>query len=146
MSEGSADSLPLVIFRNGHNIRPTSCLPSDRFWVSTRTSWAVVPGMYGTHCKHNSLVSSSVSNNNLGLLIYGCMCVGTLGHISRYMGRMSNNNNKVLINNSSCGFVIRVVYTRITVTWGIRYSHKLSLYSWYCLHLILSILLILLAL
>jgi len=52
--------------------------------------------------------------------MYGCMCVGTLGHIPRYMGRTSNNN-KVLINNSSCGFVIRVVYIRITVTWGIRY-------------------------
>jgi len=48
------------------------------------------------------------------------MRVGTLGHIPRYMGRTSNNN-KVLINNLSCGFAIRVVYTQIMVTWGIRY-------------------------
>jgi len=67
VSERSADSLPLAIFLNQHNIRPTSCLPSGRFRVSTGTSWAVVPGMYGTHCKHNPLVSSSVSNNNLSL-------------------------------------------------------------------------------
>jgi len=51
------------------------------------------------------------------------MCVGTLEHIPRYMGRMSNNNNKI-INNLSCSFVIRVVYTRITVTWSIRYINE----------------------
>jgi len=34
---------------------------------------------------------------------------------------MSNNNNKMSINNSLCYFVIQVVYTRITITWGIRY-------------------------
>jgi len=45
------------------------------------------------------------------------VCVGTLGHIPRYMGKMNNNNNKMLINNSSYHFAIRVVYTRITVTW-----------------------------
>jgi len=45
------------------------------------------------------------------------MCVGTLGHIPRYMSRMSNNNNKVLINNSLCCYAIRIVYTWITVTW-----------------------------
>ena len=80
----------------------------------------MVPSMYGTHYKHNAFVSSSVSSNNLGLLIYGCMCVGMLGHMPKYKDRMSNNN-KVLINNLSCGFVIRVVYTRIMVTWGLRY-------------------------
>jgi len=69
---------------------------------------------------NNILVSSSVSDNNLSLLIYGCMCVGTLGHIPRYMDTMSNNN-KMLINNSSCYFIIRVVYIQITVTWDIRY-------------------------
>jgi len=36
------------------------------------------------------------------------------------MGQMTNNN-KMLINNSFCCFAIRVVYTRITVTWGIRH-------------------------
>ena len=48
------------------------------------------------------------------------MCVEMLGHIPRYTGR-TNNNNKMLINNSLCCFAIRVVYTQITVTWGIRY-------------------------
>ena len=46
---------------------------------------------------------------------------GTLWHIPRYMGRKSSNNNKVLINNSSCDFTVRVVYTRNTITLGIRY-------------------------
>jgi len=64
--------------------------------------------MHGTHCKHNMLVSSLV-------------CIGTLGHIPRYMDRMSSNNNKMLIDNSLCCFTIRVIYTRITVTWDIRY-------------------------
>jgi len=72
--------------------------------------------MYGTHCKHNVLISSPVSNNNLGLLIYGCMCVGTLGLIPRYMGRTSNDN-KMLINNLLCYFAIQVVYARSTITW-----------------------------
>ena len=96
-------------------------MPSGRSRVSTGIAWVVVPGMYGTHCKHNPLVSSSVSNNNLGLLIYGCMCVETLGHIHRYMDRMSSNNNKVLISNSLYCFIIWLVYTQITVTWVIRY-------------------------
>ena len=80
-------------------------------------------------------------------------------HMPRYMGRTSNNN-KILINNLSCCFVSRVVYTQNTVTWGIRYiyswgflcldysfnilvswSRKLNLYSWLCLYSILSILL-----
>jgi len=72
-SEESAGSLPPVIFLNGHNIRSTSCLPSGRFRVSIKTSWVVVPSMYETHYKHNPLVSLSVSNNNLSLLIHRCM-------------------------------------------------------------------------
>jgi len=35
-----------------------------------------------------------------------------------------SNNNKVLINNSSCDLAIQVVYTRITVTWDIRYKDE----------------------
>jgi len=76
--------------------------------------------MHGTHYKHNPLVSSSVFNSNLSLLIYEFMCVGTLGYIPRYMGRMSNNN-KMLINNSSRCFANQVVYIRIMVTWDIKY-------------------------
>ena len=56
------------------------------------------------------MISSSVSNNTLILLIYGCMCV-----------RTSNNKNKTLTNNSSYCFAIQVVYTRITVKWDIWY-------------------------
>ena len=41
----------------------------------------------------------------------------TLVHILRYMGQTSNNN-KILINNSLCYFAIRIVYTRITMTWA----------------------------
>ena len=114
-SEGSVGSLTPVIFLNGHTIRPTSCLPNGRFRVSYGRSWIIVPGMYSTHCKHNPLVSLSVFNNNLSLLIYGCTCVGTLGHMPRYMGRMSDNNNKMLINNSSCYFAIRIVYIWIMI-------------------------------
>jgi len=78
-------------------------------------------------------------------------------HILRYMGQTSNNNNKVLINNSLCCFVIQVIYTQSTVTWDksiymrfpcLDYSFdilisgicKSSLYSWFCLYSILSIL------
>jgi len=43
------------------------------------------------------------------------MCVETLGHIPRYMGRASNNSNKVLINNLLYYFEIRI-YTRNMVT------------------------------
>ena len=39
--------------------------------------------MYGTHCKHCSLIPPLVSNNNLALLRFGYMCAGTLVHISR---------------------------------------------------------------
>jgi len=48
------------------------------------------------------------------------MCVGILRHIPKYMDRMTNNN-KMLINDSSYYFAVRVVYTQITVKWGIRY-------------------------
>jgi len=47
----------------------------------------------------------------------------TPGHIPRYMCRTSNNN-KMLINNSLYYFATRVVYTEITVTWGIRYIYE----------------------
>jgi len=92
-------------------------------YTSNRTPWTVVPGVHGTHYKHNPLVSSLVSNNNLSLLTYGCMRVGMLGHIPKYIGKTSNNN-KILINNSFYCFTIQVVYTRILVKWGIRYIDK----------------------
>jgi len=50
--------------------------------------------MYGTHCKHCSLIPPLVSNNNLALLRCGYMCAGTVVHILRHLGRMSNNNKR----------------------------------------------------
>jgi len=64
-SEGSADSQPPVTFLNGHNIRPTSCLSSGTFQVSSGTSWAVVPGMYRIHYKHNPLFHHQFSITTL---------------------------------------------------------------------------------
>ena len=54
----------------------------------------MVPGMYGTHCKHCSLIPPLVSNNNLALLRCGYMCAGMLVDISRHQGKTSCNNNK----------------------------------------------------
>ena len=56
--------------------------------------WIVVLDRHRTHCKHNSWVLSSVSNNNLVLLKCQYMCVGTLVHIPRHLDRMSNNNKR----------------------------------------------------
>jgi len=78
---------------------------------------AVVPGMYGTHCKHNSLVLSSVSNNiSSSLYVDGGVKAWT--HIGTYEIDERHNNNKITINSSLCCFTDRVVYTRITITWG----------------------------
>ena len=54
------------------------------------------PGMHETHCKHSSLIFSSVFNNNSDLLICGCLCTETQVHIPRHKGRMSSNNNKII--------------------------------------------------
>jgi len=56
------------------------------------------------------------------------MSVGTLGHIPRYMGGASNNNNKVLINNSLHYFATRVVYARSMVTWDKGIYMRVSLF------------------
>jgi len=63
--------------------------------------------MYGTHCKYFSLIPQLVSNNNLALLRCGYMCVGTLVHISRHLGKTSNNNNK------RCQLCIRCTLCRV---------------------------------
>jgi len=49
------------------------------------------------------------------------VCIGTLGHLPRYMDKASDNNNKALINNSLCYFATRVVYTWSTITWDMVY-------------------------
>jgi len=54
----------------------------------------MVPGMHGTHGKHCSLIPPLVFNNNLALLRCGYMCARTLVHISRHLGKMSDNNNR----------------------------------------------------
>jgi len=80
-------------------------------YASNGTLWIVISGMHETHYKHNLLVSSSVFNNNLDLLIYGCMWdENMLIHILRYIGR-TGNNNKMLNNNSSCCFTSWVMVT-----------------------------------
>ena len=61
-------------------------------YTSNEIPWIVVLSMHETHCKHCSLIPLLVFNNSLGLLRCGCMCAGTLLHIPRHMGRMSNNN------------------------------------------------------
>ena len=64
--------------------------------------------MYGTHCKHCLLIPPLVSNNNLALLRCGYMCAGTLVHISRHLGKTSNNNN-----NKRCQLWIRYMFYHV---------------------------------
>ena len=93
-TEGSAGSLILgnILIRAFYK----TLLYALRLVLSTSngTSWTVVPGMHGTHCKHCSLIPPLVSNNNLALLRCGYICAGTLVHISRHRGKTSNNNYK----------------------------------------------------
>jgi len=96
----------------------------------------VVPGMYGTHCKYCSLIPPLVSNNNLALLRCGYMWVGTLVHISRHLGKTSNNNNKrcqLYIYCMLAEFASTRFYFRFLVLWSLWY------YS--CLHPALSLVL-----
>ena len=74
--------------------------------------------MYGTHCKHCLLIPPLVFNNNLALLICGYMCVGTLVHISRHLGKTSNNNN-----NKRCQLWIRCMLCRVCFY---RVLHRIS--------------------
>jgi len=93
-TEGGAGSLLLgtILIRASYKTLLYALQPVPS--TSNRTSWTVVPSMHGTRCKHCSLIPSLVSNNNLILLRCGYMCVGTLIHISRNLGKTSNNNNK----------------------------------------------------
>jgi len=92
-----------------------------------------VPGMYETHCKHCSLISPLVSNNNLVLLRCGYMCAGTLVHLSRHLGRTSNNNNK------RCQLCIRCIFCRVCFHQVLlRISGFMILY-YSCLHPALSV-------
>jgi len=90
--------------------------------------------MYGTHRKHCSLIPPLVSNNNLALLRCGYMCDGTLVHISRHVGRTSNNNNK------RCQLCINYIFCHVCFHWALLRISGLWLslyYSW--LHPTLSL-------
>jgi len=86
-------------------------------------SWAVVPDMYETHCKHCSLIPPLVSNNNLTLLRCGYMCAGRLVHISRHLGRTSNNNKRcqLIIGCMLCRVYFHRVLHRVSGLWPLLY-------------------------
>ena len=52
--------------------------------------------MHGAHCKHSALIPHQFSITNLILLICGCMCTKTPGHIPRHTSRTSSNNNIII--------------------------------------------------
>ena len=76
VTEGNAGSLLLgtILKRAFYRTLLYALCPDS--YTSNETSWTMVPGMHGTHCKYNPLVSSLVFNNNLDLLVYGCMWDG----------------------------------------------------------------------
>ena len=78
--------------------------------------------MYGTHCEHNSLFHHQFSIT-ISTYPYKDVCgiERTPVHILRDMGGMSNNNNKIQINNSLCYFTIRVVYIQLIKARDIPY-------------------------
>jgi len=71
-----------------------------------QVNWVVVSDMHGTHCKHNSWVSLSVSNNKLALLRCGYMCDGTLVYIPRHLSKISDNNKR-------CQLIIRCMFCNL---------------------------------
>jgi len=91
-------------------------------------SWAVVPDMCKTHCKYCSLIPPLVSKNNLALLICGYMCDGMLVHISRHLGKTSNNNKR-------CQLCIRCMLYRVCFDQVLHQILGLwSLLYYTCLH------------
>jgi len=136
-SEGSAGSLPPIIFLNRHNIRPSSCTSCSQF----RTPIMERPGPWSRACTGPTINITRWFHHQFSITTsaysYMDVCVRTLGRIPRYIGRTSNNN-KMLINNSLCCFAIRVVYTRSTVIWGIHsdygnMGHKVYIWGFSCL-------------
>jgi len=93
-------------------------------------SWAVVPGMYGTHSKYCSLIPPLVSNNSRALLRCRYMCAGTLVHISEHLSKMSNNNNKrcqLCIPCMLCRVHFHRVLHWISCLWPLLYYSCLNL-------------------
>ena len=105
VTEGSAGSQLPVTFLNGHNIKPTSCRPCGRFRTPAMEhprSWSRAytgPTINITRWFHHqfSITISTYSYMDV------CGMERTPVHILRYMGQ-TNNNNKMLINNSLCYF------------------------------------------
>ena len=91
-SEGSAGSLPPIMFLNGHNVRPTSCTPCDRFRTPTMEHlepWSPVctrPTVNITYWFHHQF---SITNSTYSYMEV-CGMERTPVHILRYMGRTSN--------------------------------------------------------
>jgi len=79
--------------------------------------------MHGTHCKHCSLIPPLVFNNNLALLGCGYMCA-RLVHISRHLGRTSNNNKyQLCIRCIFCRFASIRFYFGFPILWLLYYSY-----------------------
>jgi len=91
VTEESAGSLLLGIILIRASYKTLLYALQSVQYTSNGTPWTVVPGM---HEAHYSSIPLLVFNNNLTLLRCGYMCAGTLVHISRHLGRTSNNNKR----------------------------------------------------
>ena len=130
VSDGSVDSLLLLHSWIGIQYDPPSCcLAADSESAPEHLgSWSWVctgPTVNITYWFHHqfSMTTSTYSYMDARGMEH------TPIHILRYMGRTSNNNNIMLINNSLCCFAIRVVYTRITATLDKCIKMRVSLFG-----------------
>jgi len=87
----------------------------------------MVSGIHRTHCKQCSLIPPLISNNNFALLRCGYMCAGTLVHISRHLGRTSNNNKRcqLIIGCMLCRVCFHRVLHQIFSLWSLLYYNCL---------------------
>jgi len=115
VTEGSAGSLLLgtILKRASYKTRLYAFRPIP--YTSNGTPWTVVLGVDETYYKHCSLIPPLVSNNNLALLRCGYMCARTLVHISKHLGRMSNNNKRCqpIVHYMLCQVCFHLVLPRI---------------------------------
>jgi len=98
--------------------------------------------MHGAYYEHDTLISHQFSITNIGLLLYGCMWSGTLGHIHRHPSRTSPNNNKhttnfipvlililqtwpdstiLTLSNSGCIYLVDGEVRYMVYRWGFPY-------------------------
>jgi len=110
-SERRSSYTPAIVIYSSWVLRGTNL-------AKCQVNWVVVSDMHGTHCKHNSWVSLSVSKNNLALLRCGYMCDGTLVYIPRHLSKTSDNNKR-------CQLIIRCMFcnsSRINLVYDdVRY-------------------------